>query len=62
MKKYQVNFTDYRNGATSAIDVIEAKDGYTAENYIDDCNCYADQEWCDMLKEGKITLDELDVD
>ena len=34
MKKYEVNFTDSRNGATSPIDNIEAADNYTAEQYI----------------------------
>lgn len=37
MRKIEVNFKDYRNGATSAIDTIEVEDGYTPEDYITDC-------------------------
>lgn len=60
MKKYEVNFYDYNNGATSAIDVIEADDNYTAEQYIADCEANADDEWNEMLKNGEITLVEVE--
>lgn len=55
--KYQVNFYDYENGATSEIDVIEARKGYTAEEYIEDCSHNADDEWNEMLKHGLISLE-----
>lgn len=38
MKKYEVAFYDKTNGATSEIDVIEVEEGYTPQDYIDDCN------------------------
>lgn len=37
MKKYEVAIYDKTNGATSEIDVIEVEEGYTPQNYIDDC-------------------------
>ena len=37
MKKYEVDFTDAKTGATSAIDTITAPDDYTAEQYEKDC-------------------------
>lgn len=56
MTKYVVEFYDYTNGATSPIDTIVASEGYTAEDYIRDCESNADQEWVDMLKNGDVTL------
>lgn len=60
MKKYEVNFTDNNTGATSAIDTIIASDNYTATDYLKDCEENADSEWCEMLKNGEITLIEID--
>lgn len=57
--KYQVEYTDSRTGATSAIDTITAAEGYTAEQYIEDCRENADQEWIDMLEQGTVELIEL---
>ena len=54
--KYQIDFTDYRNGATSSIDIVWAPAGYTAEEYIEDCKYYADKEWNEMLANGKVTV------
>ena len=34
MRKYEVNYTDATTGAKSPIDVIEAADNYTADDYI----------------------------
>lgn len=56
MMKYTVEFKDYRNGATSAIDTIEAQEGYTAEQYIEDCRKNADQDWIEMLENGEVTI------
>ncbi len=58
MKEYVVEYTDMATGATSPIDTIKAPEGYTAENYIDDCKANADKEWCDMLERGFVTLTE----
>lgn len=60
MKKYEVNFTDNNTGATSAIDTITAADNYTADDYIKDCNNNADADYIEMLKNGIITLYEID--
>ena len=54
--KYCVEYYDPRNGATSPIDNVEAPDGYTAEQYIKDCEKNADQDWVDMLHNGIVTL------
>lgn len=56
--KYQINLTD-ANGATSAIDTVEATYGYTAEDYIDECDKNADEEWCDMIAKGTISVEQI---
>lgn len=60
MKKYVVEYTDAETGATSPIDNFEEKDGYTAEQYIKDCDDNADEDWCKMLHEGTVELVEVD--
>lgn len=54
--KYQVEFYDYSNGAKSPIDKIEAPEGYTAEQYIKDCEENADPDYVEMLRGGKVEL------
>lgn len=54
--RYEVNFTDATTGATSPIDVITAIEGYTAEDYIRDCNDNADDDWNEMLANGTVEL------
>ena len=54
--KYEVDLTV--NGVTSPIDTVKAHEGYTAADYIRDCNLYADADWCDMLASGEVTLIE----
>ena len=54
--RYEVNFTDNITGATSAIDIIEANEEYTSEQYIKDCAENADSNWNNMLKNGTISL------
>lgn len=41
MKKIQVEFKDYTNGAISPIDTIDFAEDYTPENYLEDykSNC-----------------------
>ena len=58
--KYQINYTDPATGATSPIDTVSAKPGYTAEEYIAACDQNADQEWCDMLHAGTVTVEALE--
>ena len=59
MRKYEIDFYDKRNGATSPIDTVEAPAGYTAEQYIEDCKKNADKDWNDMLAEGEVTVIDL---
>lgn len=54
--KYEVNYIDSTTGAISAIDLVEAPKGYTAEQYIADCDANADAEWCEMLHKGEVVL------
>ena len=54
--KYQVEFTDARTGATSPIDICEGPEGYTAEQYIEDCRKNADYEWVEMLESGEVEI------
>lgn len=58
--KYEVNYTDSTTGAKSAIDVITAVEGYTAEDYIRDCKDNADDEWNEMLANGTVELIEVE--
>ena len=60
MKKYEVNYYDPSTGATSPIDVIEAPEGCTAEQYVADCAEYADDDWNQMLDSGVVTLVEVE--
>lgn len=59
MKKYTVNFYDYNNGATSAIDTIEVEDNYTPEQYIEEC-MINDSDYAEMLQNGEITFEEIE--
>ena len=54
MKRIEVNFYDFETGATSPVDVITVPDGYTEKDYVNDCMRYADNEYVEMLKNGKI--------
>lgn len=58
--KYEVNLSV--NGATSPIDTIEATAGYTAADYIRDCNENADGDWCEMLSSGIVSLTPIEDD
>ena len=58
MKKYEVR---YSNGETvEAIDTVYAPEGYTAEEYVKDCEENADQEWVDMIHAGFVELIEVE--
>ena len=54
--KYQVDYTDFRTGATSAIDTVIASEDYTASDYLVDCLVNGDPEWIDMLGKGSVEL------
>ena len=58
--KYQINLTDPSTGATSAIDTVTAPEGYTAEDYINDCRENADQAWIDMLEQNTVTIEPIE--
>lgn len=60
MKKYTVEFTNNETGATSPIDTIEAREGYTAADYIRDCAGNADEAWNEMLANGIVELFEIE--
>lgn len=60
MKRYTVEFTDEKTGATSAIDTFEERDGYTAADYIEDCKKNADAEWVEMLEGGEVEIREIE--
>lgn len=51
--QFVVELTD-QNGATSPIDTVEGPEGYTAEQYVRDCEEVAgsDEEWIKMLHEA----------
>lgn len=59
MKKFKVDFTDEVTGTTSPIDNIVARDDYTANDYINDCLDNADDDWCNMIQNGTISLVEI---
>lgn len=47
------------NGAESPIDQIVTDAGYTAEQYVKDCEENSDPEWIEMLHSGEIILEEI---
>lgn len=55
MKRYVVTLTN-KNGEPWEIDYIAAPEGYTAEQYVRDCEGRACEEWMAMLREGTVTL------
>lgn len=61
-QKYEVDLITYQetNKVISPIDTIIAPTGYTAEDYISDCEHNADDDWCEMLKTGDVRLVEID--
>lgn len=59
MKRYQIEYTD-ANGATSPIDTVTAPAGYTADDYIRNCQENAEPEWCEMLEHGTVSVVEID--
>lgn len=59
MNKYEVNYTD-NSGVTSPIDTIIKPEGYTAEQYMEDCKENADDEWNEMLSAGSVRLTVID--
>ena len=61
MKHYSVHYTEFdRPDISSPIDNIEAPEGYTAEQYVDDCMRNADEDWCEMLRKGWVELHDLE--
>lgn len=58
-QKYEVDFHDFRNGATSAIDSIVETSDYTAEDYLYDLE-RNDSEWAEEAKHGEFILVPID--
>lgn len=60
MRWYEVNYYDYRNGAESAIDVIEVEDDYTVDDYVNDCrNNDSDGTFEELVENGKFSFYEI---
>ena len=59
MRKYEIDYTDPATGVTSPIDTQYAGEGYTAEQYIADCERNADEDWCEMLRNGTVEVVEI---
>lgn len=60
MRKIQVEFHDFNNGATSPIDVIEVDDNYTEQDYIDDCINLDDESWREFFENGEVIFVEIE--
>ena len=65
-KEVQVEYHDYRNGATSPIDVITVEKDYTPDDYIRDCKSNADSDGLEAYEEmeenGEFIFVELNED
>ena len=55
-RHFVVEYTDTETGATSPIDTVDAREDYTAEDYVADCEKNADPEWVEMLDCGTVEL------
>lgn len=58
--EYVIQYTDPITGAESPIDNFTAPEGYTAEEYLEDCRENATDEWNQMLQRGTIRLEEVE--
>ena len=56
---YIVYLTDSKTGATSPIDNITTDAGYTADQYVKECEENADPEWIELLHSGEVTMEEV---
>lgn len=61
MRKYEIDYIDPETGAISPIDNVEKEYGYTAEDYVRDCEENADDAWIDMLHRGAVKVEMLDM-
>lgn len=52
---YLVHLTD-STGRKTRIDVIDMPEGYTAEDYIRDCELGCEQDWIDKIHSGTISI------
>ena len=60
MKKYQVEFYDYNNGAMSPIDTITVPDDYTPQDYLEDFKSNCDPREENAYDNGEISFTELE--
>lgn len=60
LRWYEVEYTDPETAATSPIDKVAAPEGYTAADYIQDCEENAPEEWCEMLRRGVVSIQEVE--
>ena len=54
MRRYLIQLTV--NGTTSDIDNVNASEGYTADQYMEDCRENADDDWLEMISLGEIRV------
>jgi hypothetical protein len=60
MKRYEINFRDPESGALTAIDVVEAPEVYSAEDYLEGCRINSDgsdAEWLERLEENIVVIE-----
>lgn len=56
LHQYQVEITYYENGATSAIDQVYEEEGFTAEQYVKNCEKWSDKEWVELIHSGDVEI------
>ena len=59
MLRYQINYHDYNNGATSAWETVEAERGYTGEDFAENISKYGDEDEMELLDHGYFTTELL---
>lgn len=58
MKRYEVDYKDYRNGTITPVDNIEVEDDYTVEDYNMECYWNMEEPW--DLENGEIIFVEIE--
>lgn len=54
--KFEVEYYDYENKYTTCLEIINARADYTVEQYVKDCAENADDDWNEMLANGRVSL------
>lgn len=53
---YKIIWKDFEGGDDVVIDIINGPVGYTAQDYIRDCEEQLSQAWNDMLRHGTVRV------